>query len=495
MDRTSNFRSQNRDALSPDTMWILAFADADSVEGSAQQIQLLHSLQAANLKVEEFWLKKPSSDDSQSSFWERLLCSCGSPLSTDSTVEYVIAVSSANLRMEEEAERVKLVKKLRGDAGVFPFSRSLRHLFGLRVLQDRLISVNERLCLIHHAMFSPQECNGAALDIASLYDWHLVSMMPLRSATQAQALVDNCCSFWPFKWDSIPLDEIKDFFGVDIATFFLFQQHLTRCSYSLSVLSCIVFAFRYQLNKAPFSEALWCCVMLAICSIALTTWTTRFEETMYSWGVSTRFANIGCGVQQKIRDTAVTFTNPDILKALRRKYFSICAVVVASAASSACICVVVAVAIRNQCTNVSSPELLNERRVVSFAFAETVRAMAFRQLFKFPLRALHRWLQTVGSDLPDLPSFSASIVSDVCVFLFHFINLLAIPFYLVFFVSVDPNIDALGQKTFCLKVSIPNPYSSNQTFFCFDIFCRTIAWKISSTTSCSYPSRTPSSAF
>jgi hypothetical protein len=457
MDRSSNIRSQNKDDLSPDTLWILAFADADSVEGSAQQIQLLHSLQAANLKVQEFWLKKPSSNDTQKSFWERLY-SCDSAGGTDRTVEYVIVVSGANLRMEEEAERVKLMKKLRGDAGVFPFSRSLRHLFGLRVLQDRLISVNERLCLIHHAMFAPQECNGAALDIASLYDWHLVSMTPLRSATQAQALVDNCCSFWPFKWDSIPLDDIKDFFGVDVATFFLFQQHLTRCSYSLSILSCIVFAFRFELKKAPFSEALWCCIMLTVCSIAITTWRTRLEETMYFWGVSARYANIGCYLKQNELscDAAVTFTNRDTLLALRRKYFSICVVVFASVAASACICVVVAVAIRNQCTNVSSLEFFDEQRVVSFAFAETVRAIAFRQLFKYPLRALHSWARTASSDMTALPSFSASIVCDVLFFLFHFINLLVIPFYLVFFVAVDPKLAALNQLTFCLDVSISN---------------------------------------
>jgi hypothetical protein len=55
-----------------------------------------------------------------------------------------------------------------------------------------------------------------------------------------------------------------------------------------------------------------------------------------------------------------------------------------------------------------------------------------------------------------LRSFSASIVCDVCFFLFHFINLLVIPFYLVFFVAVDPEINALNQRTYCLDVSISN---------------------------------------
>jgi hypothetical protein len=125
-------------------------------------------------------------------------------------------------------------------------------------------------------------------------------------------------------------------------------------------------------------------------------------------------------------------------------------------AASACICVVVAVAIRNQCTNVSSLEFFDEQRVVSFAFAETVRAIAFRQLFKYPLRALHSWARTASSDMTALPSFSASIVCDVLFFLFHFINLLVIPFYLVFFVAVDPKLAALNQLTFCLDVSISN---------------------------------------
>lgn len=449
----ANGRAQTADSLSPDTMWLLAFSDYDSVDGSAQQMQLLHSLQAANLKVQEILLSKTESVESQKSLWNRL-CNVDSARGSEKNVEYIIAISGSNLRIEEEAERLGLMKKLRGNAGMFPFSRSLRHLFGLRVLQDKLVSVNERLNLIHHAMLAPHECNGAAIDINALYDWHLVSLLPVRSATQAQALVDSCCTFWPFKWDSLPLDSIKDFFGVDVASFFLFQQHLTRCSYLLSVLSVIVFIFRFELNSVGFSEALWCCIMLAACSVTITTWRTRLEETMYFWGISSKFPGVGCAaLKQEINEeTIVAATNPELLKAFHRKYFSLCLVVFAAVVSAACICVTVALAIRNQCTNVRSLELFDERRVVSFAFAETVRAIAFRYIFKIPFRALSVWTQSASSDMPALPSFNTSVVCDVLFFIFHLVNLLAIPFYLVFFVAVDPKIGTLNHRTFCLKV-------------------------------------------
>jgi hypothetical protein len=462
MDVPSGSRVEIGDSLSPDTMWILAFSDADSVEGSAQLVQLLHSLQAANLKAQEIRLKKTSSDDGQRSFWNSL-CGLHAAGSRQKNVEFVIAISCSNLRMEEEAERTGLMKHLRGNAGLFQFSRSLRHLFGLRVLQDKLISVNERLCLIHRAMLAPHECNGASLDIASLYDWHLVSMVPVRSATQAQALVDNCCSFWPFKWDSLPLDSIKDFFGVDVATFFLFQQHLTRCSYLLSLLSCIVFAFRFELNKTPFSEALWCCIMLASCSVTITTWQTRLEETKYFWGLSSKFSCIGCVALKKEinEETVVAASSPKMIQAFHRKYFSICLVNFSAVTVATCMCVVAALAIRNQCTNVPSLELFDESRVVSFAVAEAVRAIGFRHLFKKIFRALSSWTEFTSSDLPALPVFNTRAVCDVLFFLFHLLNLLAIPFYLVFFAALDPSISVLDQRTFCLKVGICNFFTAD----------------------------------
>ena len=457
MNLAPGSRAHNADSLSPDTMWIMAFSDADSVEGSAQLVQILHSLQAANLKVHEIRVKKPAADSNERRFWNRI-CSVDFVGSKQNAVEYVIMISCSNLRMEEEAERLGLMKQLRGDAGLFPFSRTLRHLFGLRVLQEKLISVNERLCLIHHAMLASHECNGAALDIAALYDWHLVSMVPVRSATHAQALIDNCCSFWPFKWDSLPLDSIKDFFGVDVALFFLFQQHLTRCSYVLTILSCIVFAFRYELQQTPFSEALWCCIVLASCSIAITFWQTRLEETLYTWGLSSEFSCIGCAAPKKEihEDTIIAAASPKSIKAFRRKYFSICLVNVAAVAVASCISVVVALAIRNQCTNVPSIEMFDERRVVSFAVAEAVRAMGFRHIFKKIFRTLSRWTNFTSSDLPKLPAFDTRAACDILFFLFHVINLLAIPFFLVFFVSLDPQIKALDQRTFCLKVSTCN---------------------------------------
>jgi hypothetical protein len=358
------------------------------------------------------------------------------------------------IRMEEEAERTGLLKKLRGNAGLFPFSRAHRHLFGLRVLQDKLISVSERLRLIHHIMLASHESNGAALDIAALFEWKLVSLLPVRSVTQAQALIDSCCSFWPFKWDSLPLDAIKDFFGADVATFFFFQQHLTRCSYLLAVLSCIVFAFRYELNRAPFAEALWCCIVLAACSVTITTWQTRLEETLYFWGMSIKFPGIGCVARKKEigEGTVLSITNPDILMAFNRKYFSICLVLLIAVASSTCISVVVALAIRNQCTNVRSQELFDDRRVVSFAVAETVRAIAFKFLAHYPFRALSAWQQSSSVDMPALPSYDTTIVCDILFFVFHLLNLLAIPFYLVFFVAVDPAITTLAQRTYCLRV-------------------------------------------
>jgi hypothetical protein len=453
MSMHSSSRVQTADSLSPDTMWIMAFTDYDSVDGSAQQMQLLNSLQAANLKVQEIRLKKTLPDESHKSFWNRF-CSPDSARSNVKEVEYVIAVSGSNLRIEEEAERLGLMKKLRGNAGMFPFSRSLRHLFGLRVLQEKLVSVNERLCLIHHAMLAPHESNGAAIDINALYEWHLVSLLPVRSATQAQALIDSCCTFWPFKWDSLPLDAIKDFFGVDVASFFLFQQHLTRCSYLLAVLSIVVFIFRFELSSVGFSEALWCCIMLASCSVTITTWRTRLEETMYFWGMSSKFSGIGCSPakEELNEETVIVAANPKLLKAFHRKYFSLCLVIFAAVASSACICIVVALAIRNQCTNVRSQELFDDSRVVSYAFAETVRAIAFRYIFRFPFRALSVWTQSASSDMPALQSFNTSIICDILFFLFHFVNLLAIPIYLVFFVAVDPKIRTLDHRTFCLKV-------------------------------------------
>ncbi len=452
MDRRTISRAPSADSLSPDTMWIMGFSDADSVEGSAQLMQLLHSLQAANLKVQEYRLKKRESAQDKG-FWSRF-CSFNSHGGNDRNVEYVITISSSNLRMEEEAERTGLLKKLRGNAGLFPFSRAHRHLFGLRVLQDKLISVSERLRLIHHIMLASHESNGAALDIAALFEWKLVSLLPVRSVTQAQALIDSCCSFWPFKWDSLPLDAIKDFFGADVATFFFFQQHLTRCSYLLAVLSCIVFAFRYELNRAPFAEALWCCIVLAACSVTITTWQTRLEETLYFWGMSIKFPGIGCVARKKEigEGTVLSITNPDILMAFNRKYFSICLVLLIAVASSTCISVVVALAIRNQCTNVRSQELFDDRRVVSFAVAETVRAIAFKFLAHYPFRALSAWQQSSSVDMPALPSYDTTIVCDILFFVFHLLNLLAIPFYLVFFVAVDPAITTLAQRTYCLRV-------------------------------------------
>jgi hypothetical protein len=451
MDRHTISRAQSADS-SPDTMWIMGFSDADSVEGSAQLMQLLHSLEAANLKVQEYRLKKR--DPTKKKGFLSRFCRIDSHGGNHRGVEYVITISSSNLRMEEEAERTGLLKKLRGNAGLFPFSRAYRHLFGLRVLQDKLISVSERLCLIHHVMLASHECNGAALDIAALYEWKLVSLLPSRSPIQAQSLIDSCCSFWPFKWDSLPLDAIKDFFGVDVACFFFFQQHITRCSYLLAVLSCIIFAFRYQLNRTPFAEALWCCIVLAACSVTITTWQTRLEERMYFWGMSAKFPGIGCFARKKEIGEAMvfSFTNPDILKVFNRKYFSICLVLFAAAASAACVSVVVALAIRNQCTNVRSQELFDDRRVVSFALAETVRAIAFKYLAYYPFRALSAWQQSSSVDMPALPSFDTTIVCDILIFVFHLLNLLAIPFYLVFFVAVDPGISSLSQRTYCLRV-------------------------------------------
>jgi hypothetical protein len=348
------------------------------------------------------------------------------------------------------------MKKLRGRAGLHPFSRSLRHLFGLRVLQEKLLSVNERLCLLHHVMVASHECNGAALDLAALHDWHLVSVIPVRSATQAQALIDSCCSFLPFKWDSLPLDSVKDFFGEDVATFFLFQQHLTRCSYLLAALSCVIFAFRFELNKVPFSEALWCCIVLAACSVTIITWRTRHEEFLYSWGASSKFACVGCAFRQQkeIEESVVALANPKVLKAVYRKYFSLCVVMFAAVSASACICAIVALAVRNQCTNVRSQELFDERRVVLFAFAEAVRALGFRYLLRFPFQFLTRWIQTTSLDLPAVPSFNSIVMCDVSIFVLHLLNLLPVPIYLVFFVAVDPQIQSLGQRTVCLKVRL-----------------------------------------
>jgi hypothetical protein len=176
---------------------------------------------------------------------------------------------------------------------------------------------------------------------------------------------------------------------------------------------------------------------------------------MYFWGMSSKFASVGCVALKKEIDeeTVVAAASPEIIKAFRRKYLSICLVIFAAVTSAACICVVIALAIRNECTAVPSLELFDESRVVSFAVAEALRAMAFRHIFKKLFRYLSSWTEMTSFDMPALPVFDTRAACDVFIFLFHLINLLAIPFYLVFFVALDPSIKALDRRPFCLKVS------------------------------------------
>ena len=143
-------------------------------------------------------------------------------------------------RLEIEAEKKEVMKPLQEKGGLAPFSKTKRHHFKSRKTEEAFFSSFERQHLIYSIMTSPNSLQGAALDFEKMKSLgYLIEVMPLHDLAKRNELIQ--------KWLSTPIykiglrveqyqDDIKDYFGEDVALYFLWAGHFVRCFLPLACL-------------------------------------------------------------------------------------------------------------------------------------------------------------------------------------------------------------------------------------------------------------------
>lgn len=128
-------------------VWVLvlpyaAKAQDQTSEAQRFRLEVVHRLEAARLQVTRV-------------------------INASQTAVHVL-VSCPLERLEEEAEKMQMRKKVRANGGLVPFSKAKRHLFGHKVLDYEFFSSRERQELVLRIMVSNKRFKGAGLDLPGL---------------------------------------------------------------------------------------------------------------------------------------------------------------------------------------------------------------------------------------------------------------------------------------------------------------------------------------
>ena len=207
-------------------------------------------------------------------------------------------------RLEEEAERMQVKKRLQEHGGLAPFCTAKRHLFEGPIGDYSFFSSAERQQLIFSILTSSNSLNGAGLELESLKaSGYLIEAMPLHDFTHRDRLISQWLEQPLYMYDQQPITEIKDYFGEEVALYFAWAGHFVRAFFPLAFLGLITqiaqsiikgrdidqhstHAMGEQANSSlNVITAIYSFIMHVFIAVYSYTWARRQYNLAHQWGV------------------------------------------------------------------------------------------------------------------------------------------------------------------------------------------------------------------
>jgi hypothetical protein len=185
-----------------------------------------------------------------------------------------LVLSASDVRLEEQAERSHLDKKLKaefrfGEAGFADYSRAQREIFE-RSANGELFTPLERQELVLAILEADERAHGAGLDLDALEARKvIVDYLMLPSVEAVRRLRDE----WLFAWRAEPpLDQLREYLGLQIAFYFAWVSTYTNALGLLALVSAPVHAYGYYVRSVDNKLVPFYCALLCL-------WTTLFLES------------------------------------------------------------------------------------------------------------------------------------------------------------------------------------------------------------------------
>lgn len=213
--------------------------------------------------------------------------------SQDKKTMYLLVTASQE-RLEAQAEEMELEMKMKEKhgGGYAPFEVELKHLF-----EDNgpstLFRKTQRIFLILAIMEGDKETNGASQNLDRLVQTKVVTrVFPLHEPPKLSGFLSTWASPKVIHKNQ-PIDEIRDYFGEEIALYFAWLGFYTFALWILSIIGVLTTFFWAVTYFNPTKTETWTIWSVTIYCVVLSLWATLFleywkrynNELNFRWGM------------------------------------------------------------------------------------------------------------------------------------------------------------------------------------------------------------------
>jgi len=201
-----------------------------------------------------------------------------------------VLITAHEDRLISEADEMDMLMKLKAEhgGGYAPFELDQKEYY--EGTDEGLFRRTQKLLLLEHILQADPERGGVGLNLDQLVKRGIISKIyPLHQEDKRKALISN----WAAPRNMIrhqPLDDIRNYFGEEIALYFAWLGFYTKWLVSATLLGIVAFVF-YLIDKG--TNAGWTIWPIVIYSIFLAVWATLFleywkrfnNELNFNWGM------------------------------------------------------------------------------------------------------------------------------------------------------------------------------------------------------------------
>lgn len=211
--------------------------------------------------------------------------------SQDKKTMYLLITSSQD-RLEAQAEEMELEMKMKEKHGgaYAPFEVELKHLFDNNG-QDTLFRKTQRIFLILAIMEGDPDRGGAGQNMDKLVQNKIVTrIFPLHEPPKLNHFLTTWASPKVIHKNQ-PIDEIRDYFGEEIAMYFAWLGFYTFALWILSIIGILttffwaVTYFKSQAVWTVWSVTIYCVILSLWATLFLEYWKRYNNELNFRWGM------------------------------------------------------------------------------------------------------------------------------------------------------------------------------------------------------------------
>jgi len=209
--------------------------------------------------------------------------------SGDGKAVFVLITANQD-RLESEADEMDLLMKLKPEhgGGYSPFEMDQKDLY--LGTDEGLFRRTQRLLLIEHILQGETDRGGVGLNLNALVKKGIITrVFPLHQEKKRKELLGSWAAARNVHREQ-PLEEIRNYFGEEIALYFAWLGFYTKWLWIASALGVVAFIF-YLVEKGTGAQ--WTIWAITLYSIFLALWATFFlefwkrfnNELNFNWGM------------------------------------------------------------------------------------------------------------------------------------------------------------------------------------------------------------------